>query len=132
MISHQVKPTKELTYGIELAFRLFVVPGREKTDAKIFHLVIQLPQLLSELLKFCKVRNLMNKFIAGTYAYGLVRSIAYAPPMKKEDYLVDHVSKVIIYTAGSPILFPVFIYIDLKNLEHVMRKMPGPIDGSPW
>lgn len=74
----------------------------------------------------------MNKFIACTYVYGLVRSIAYAPPMKKDDYLIDRVSKVIIYTSGSPILFPVFIYRDLKNLEHVMRKMPGPIDRGFW
>jgi hypothetical protein len=70
----------------------------------------------------------MNKFIAGTYAYGFVRSIAYAPPMKKDEYLIDRISKVMVYTSGSPLLFPVFIYIDLKNLEHVVRKMPGPID----
>jgi hypothetical protein len=83
-------------------------------------------------LKFCKVKNLMNKFIASTYAYGLVRSIAYAPPMKKEEYLIDRVSKVIVYTFGAPILFPVFIYRDLKNIEHVVRKMPGPIDSGFW
>jgi hypothetical protein len=74
----------------------------------------------------------MNKFIACTYAYGLVRSIAYAPPMKKDDYLIDRVSKVTLHTFGSPILFPIFIYIDLKNIEHIVRKMPGPIDRGFW
>jgi hypothetical protein len=52
--------------------------------------------------------------------------------MKKEEYLIDRVSKVIVYTFGAPILFPVFIYRDLKNIEHIVRKMPGPIDRGFW
>jgi hypothetical protein len=27
---------------------------------------------------------------------------------------------------------PGYLFKDIKNFEHVVRKMPGPIDRSPW
>ena len=72
------------------------------------------------------------KYCAGSFAYGFVRTVAYAPPMKNDEYVTDRVGKTLFFTTFAPWAFPKYIYIDLKNLEHRMRKMPGPIDRDPW
>ena len=72
------------------------------------------------------------KYCIGAYTYGVLRTIAYAPPFKKEEYVMDRVGRVFAYTLSTPFTAPGYLFVDLKNLEHVVRKMPGPIDKSPW
>ena len=72
------------------------------------------------------------KYCAGAFTYGLVRTVAYAPPRKKEEYVTDRVGKTVLFTMLAPWSVPKYIYMDLKNLEHRVRKMPGPIDRDPW
>lgn len=72
------------------------------------------------------------KYCAGAFAYGLVRTLAYAPPLKKDEYVMDRVGKTLGATLIAPWSFPVCIYTDLRNLEHKVRKMPGSIDRYPW
>jgi hypothetical protein len=72
------------------------------------------------------------KYCLGACAYGFVRTVAYAPPMKKEEYLTDRVGKTVFFTMLAPWSVPKYIYTDLKNLEHRARKMPGAIDRDPW
>lgn len=72
------------------------------------------------------------KYCIGVYTYGALRTIAYAPPLKKEEYVTDRVGRVLIYTISSPFVAPGYLFKDLRNLEHVVREMPGPIDRSPW
>ena len=64
--------------------------------------------------------------------YGAVRTSAYAPPLKKEEYVTDRVGFMVMHTLTAPWTAPCWVYIDIKNLEHVLRKMPGPIVRSPW
>lgn len=71
-------------------------------------------------------------YCAGAFTYGLVRTVAYAPPRKKEEYVTDRVGKTLFFTMLAPWSVPKYIYMDLKNLEHCARKMPGPIDRDPW
>ena len=72
------------------------------------------------------------KYCMGAYTYGLVRTVAYAPPMKKDEYVTDRVVKTLFSIIFSPWAVPKYIYTDLKNIEHRVRKMPGPIDRDPW
>ena len=72
------------------------------------------------------------KYCIGAYTYCALRTIAYAPPFKKEEYVTDRVGRVFVYTLSAPFTAPRYLFVDLKNLEHVARKMPGPIDRSPW
>jgi len=72
------------------------------------------------------------KYCIGAYTYGALRTIAYAPPLKKEEYVTDRVGRAVLYTAPAPFVAPIWMCTDLKNLEHVVREMPGPIDRSPW
>lgn len=72
------------------------------------------------------------KYCIGVYTYGAVRTIAYAPPLKKEEYVTDRIGRILMHTISSPFVAPRYLFIDIKNLEHVVRKMPGPIDRSPW
>ena len=37
-----------------------------------------------------------------------------------------------MYILSAPFTAPSWLYKDIKNLEHVVRKMPGAIDRSPW
>lgn len=61
--------------------------------------------------------------------YGVLRPIAYARPLKKEEYVIDRVGRTIMYTLTAPWAAPIWMYQDLKNLEHVVRKMPDPSTG---
>jgi hypothetical protein len=69
---------------------------------------------------------------AGVYVYGALRMIVYAPPLKPEDYITERIGKVLLWTSITPIHAPLWICQDLHNLEHKLRKMPGPIDRFPW
>ena len=75
---------------------------------------------------------MLARYLAGCYVYGVVRNLVYAPKMKKDEYITDCVVKFSILTLASPIMAPTYIYCDLKNIEHVLRKLPGSIDRSPW
>jgi hypothetical protein len=75
---------------------------------------------------------MLHRYLAGCYVYGVVRNLVYAPKMKKEEYITDRIIKFSAWTAASPILAPTYLYCDLKNIEQILRKMPGPIDRSPW
>jgi hypothetical protein len=75
---------------------------------------------------------MLARYLAGCYVYGVVRNLVYAPKMKKDEYITDRVVKFSILTLASPIMAPTYIYCDLKNIEHVLRKLPGSIDRSPW
>ena len=72
------------------------------------------------------------KYCMGAFTYGLARNVAYAPPRKNEEYVTDRVGKTLFFTMLAPWSVPKYIYTDLKNLEHRVRKMPGPIDRHPW
>jgi hypothetical protein len=73
-----------------------------------------------------------NKIIAGVYVYGAARTIMYAPPLKPEDYITHRIARVLLFTTAAPFYAPYLICKDLHNLEHKLRKMPGPIDRFPW
>jgi len=72
------------------------------------------------------------KYAIGAYTYVGLRTAVYAPPLQKEDYVTERLGRVVIYTLPAPWSAPIWMYTDLKNLEHIARKMPGPIDRSPW
>lgn len=72
------------------------------------------------------------KYCIGAYVYGAGRTIVYAPPLKKEDYIMDRIKVAIMSAMTAPFALPNNIYMDLKNLEHIARKMEGQIDRSPW
>ena len=75
---------------------------------------------------------MLARYLAGCYVYGVVRNLVYAPKMKKDEYITDRVVKFSILTLASPIMAPTYLYCDLKNIEQVLRKLPGSIDRSPW
>jgi hypothetical protein len=75
---------------------------------------------------------MLARYLAGCYVYGVVRNLVYAPKMKKDEYITDRVLKFSMLTVASPIMAPTYLYCDLKNIEHVLRKLPGSIDRSPW
>ena len=72
------------------------------------------------------------KYCIGAYTYGALRTIAYAPPLKKDEYVTERVGCVLINTVSSVFMAPGYVFKDIRNLEHIARKMPGPIDRSPW
>ena len=74
----------------------------------------------------------MEKFVIGVYTYGALRTAAYSPPLKKDEYMTDRIGTTLVYILSTPFTVPIWIYKDIKNLEHVVRKMPGPIDRTPW
>ena len=78
------------------------------------------------------MEKVIIKYCIGAYTYGALRTIAYAPPLKKEEYVTDRARLIFMHTIAAPFMAPGSLLIDLKNLEHVVRKMPGPIDRSPW
>lgn len=75
---------------------------------------------------------MLARYLAGCYVYGVMRNLIYAPKMKKDEYITDRIVKFSLYTVATPILAPTYIYCDLKNIEQVLRKMPGHIDRNPW
>ena len=75
---------------------------------------------------------MLARYLAGCYVYGVVRNLVYAPKMKKDEYITDRIVKFGMYTLASPILAPTYLYSDMKNIEHILRKIQGPIDRSPW
>ena len=78
------------------------------------------------------MEKIFIKYAMGAYTYVAIRTTVYAPPLKKEEYMIDRASCTVLYTLPAPCVAPIWVYADLKNLEHVVRKMPGPIDRSPW
>jgi len=72
------------------------------------------------------------KYCIGAYTYGALRTISYAPPLKKDEYVTDRVGRIFMHTLASSFMAPGYLFKDIKNLEHVVRKMPGPIDRTPW
>jgi hypothetical protein len=78
------------------------------------------------------MEKIFVRYAVTTYIYGTLRSIAYSPPLKKEEYVIDRARCIFMHTIAAPFMAPGSLLIDLKNLEHVVRKMPGPIDKSPW
>jgi hypothetical protein len=78
----------------------------------------------------------MNKFIISyamsSYIYCASRNAVYAPKLKKHEYMTDRIGTHLFLMGLAPIATPAWIYSDVKNLEHVIRKMPGPIDKWPW
>jgi hypothetical protein len=78
------------------------------------------------------MQTIFIKYAVGVYTYGTLRAAAYSPPLKQEEYMTDRIGTTIIYILSAPFTAPSWLYTDIKNLEHVVRKMPGPIDRSPW
>lgn len=76
--------------------------------------------------------NPIHKWCAFAYAYGATRNLVYAPKMKETEYFTDRLGTFIMYTVGSPIMLPAYMIIDIKNIEHIVRKMPGKVDTRPW
>jgi hypothetical protein len=72
------------------------------------------------------------RYIIGSWAYGAIRTIAYAPPLKSDDYVVDRVCKVAASSAMAPVVVPYYLLWDVRNLEHKLRQMPGKINRFPW
>jgi hypothetical protein len=70
--------------------------------------------------------------LIGTCMYGAARNLMYAPRIREDEYVTDRIVKFAVLTIASPILTPTYLLHDLKNLEHTIRGMPGPIDRSPW
>ena len=78
------------------------------------------------------MQTIFVKYAVGAYTYVTLRTAAYSPPLKKEEYITDRLGTTFMYILSAPFTAPSWLYTDIKNLEHVVRKMPGPIDRSPW
>ena len=78
------------------------------------------------------MERIFVKYAIGAYTYVTLRTAAYSPPLEKDDYIIDRLGTTFIYILSAPMTAPSWLYKDIKNLEHVVRKMPGPIDRSPW
>jgi hypothetical protein len=78
------------------------------------------------------MEKIFIKYTMITYTYGTLRTIAYAPPLKKEEYVTDRIGRIFMHTISAPFMAPGYLFTDLRNIEHVVRKMPGSIDHSPW
>lgn len=76
--------------------------------------------------------NLSHKLFALAYTYGAIRNLVYAPKIKESEYFTDRICTFVAYTAASPIMLPAYLLMDIKNIEHIARKMPGSIDRRPW
>ena len=72
------------------------------------------------------------KYCIGSSTYVLFRTVAYSPPLKKDEYVTDRIGKTLGFTMLAPWTFPISVYTDIKNLEHRVRKMAGPINRYPW
>ena len=78
------------------------------------------------------MEKIFIKYCIGAYTYGAIRTMAYAPPLKKDEYVTERVGRILIHTVSSVFMAPGYVFKDIRNFEHVIRKMPGPIDRSPW
>ena len=76
--------------------------------------------------------SIQQRYIIATCAYGFVRTLMYAPPLRENEYIVDRIVKVAAFTAISPCIAPITLTVDIHNLEHKLRKMPGDVNRSPW
>lgn len=76
--------------------------------------------------------NPIHRYYAASVVYGAARNLVYVPKLKENEYVLDRVLRFGMWTVAAPCLAPAFLYIDLKNLEHKLRKMPGSIDRRPW
>ena len=76
--------------------------------------------------------KIIASYAASSYIYCASRNILYAPELKKNEYMTERIGKHLYYMALAPFAFPVFVYSDVKNLEHVVRGMHGPVDTWPW
>ena len=76
--------------------------------------------------------NNTQRYIIGSWVYGFARTMAYTPKLKEDDYVIDRIGKIIAWTGVAPICSPILFLTDLKNLEHKLRNMPGPINRFPW
>lgn len=76
--------------------------------------------------------SIQQRYIIGSWAYGLIRTLVYAPPMRENEYVTDRIVKVASATLISPCIAPVTLAVDVHNLEHKLRKMPGDINRTPW
>ena len=72
------------------------------------------------------------RYIVGSWVYGALRTLAYAPPLKDDDYVTERIGKVIQWSAISPAVMPYYICWDARNLEHKLRQMPGKMNRYPW
>ena len=75
---------------------------------------------------------LLVKYITGCYVYGTIRNLVYIPKIKENEYMIDRVIQFCVLTAATPIMAPTYLYCDLRNIEHKLRKMPGKIEMNPW
>jgi hypothetical protein len=78
----------------------------------------------------------MNRLAAGyvvsSYIYCASRNAVYAPKLKENEYITDRIGTHLFLMGLAPIAMPAWILGDVKNMEHVIRKMPGDIDRWPW
>ena len=78
----------------------------------------------------------MNKLLASycvsSYIYCASRNAVYAPKLKEYEYITDRIGTHLFLMGFAPLAMPVYLLSDVKNLEHVIRKMPGDIDRWPW
>ena len=74
----------------------------------------------------------MNRYIAVSYVYGFFRTALMAPPLEPNEYMTDRLRTAMVYTVVAPVGLPMYLYIDMKNIEHRMREMPGKVDRFPW
>ena len=73
----------------------------------------------------------MNRYIQACWAYGFARLLVYAPPRKPEEYMIDRFVRLSVLTAAAPAMLPINLYVDLKNAEHLLRRMTGQVDLLP-
>ena len=78
------------------------------------------------------MERIFVKYAIGAYTYVTLRTAAYSPPLKKEEYITDRLGTTFMYILSSPFMAPGYLFKDIRNFEHFVRKMPGPIDRSPW
>lgn len=74
----------------------------------------------------------MKRYIAVSCVYGFFRTALMAPPLEPNEYMTDRMGKAMVYTVVAPVGLPTYLYIDMKNIEHRMREMPGKVDRFPW
>ena len=73
----------------------------------------------------------MEKYCAAAYAYGFLRS-AVGPKLEPGEYITDRMGQIMIHTVIAPVALPSYIYMDMKAIEHVVRKMPGNVERFPF
>lgn len=74
---------------------------------------------------------MLGKYCAAAYAYGFLRS-AVGPKLEPGEYITDRMGKIMMYTVIAPVALPSYIYLDMKAIEHIVRKMPGNVERFPF